>query len=353
MRHELKEYVEIAYSFFYALQRIVSHPYSHCPQGLMALLYLHRFGSTFVLNLFKNNFMIKKLMILGVSLACLTACNNDNDFDSNEVELVNVKFNVNALSVDVQPMAKTRSVGTRASARDVLTDIQYHFFNTKTSERTSGTQSIGADANFGEFSVMLPPGNYNAIFLGNTANNKGGLFTISFGGYISSETAFSVNDKEVFYHKTTYDISNSGQSEEVGLSRLVGKLVLQLTDDDIPSDISRISANIEYLPRFKPMYNQSATSAVGNAGWSTRDLTFSSNNIDVLEIYYLPHTSRKIILTVYGSDNSVLASTEVQYSIYSNKRTIVQGKLFDIINSRDFNVTVSDEWDEDVIIPLQ
>lgn len=54
--------------------------------------------------------MIKQLMILGVSLVCFTACSKDNGLVNNEAKKVEVKFNVQALNVDVQPMNVSKSI---------------------------------------------------------------------------------------------------------------------------------------------------------------------------------------------------------------------------------------------------
>lgn len=293
-------------------------------------------------------------MILVVSLACFTACNKDNGFINDEAPKVKVKFNVQALNVNVQPMAILKSARTRAIAKDVLTDIQYYFFNTETNEKVSGSHSLLTDGEtFGQLSVMLSPGNYNAIFLGNTANNVNGTFSVDLGDNISSASAFSVFNKEVFYTKTSYTINNATKSEEVDLSRIVGKLILQLNDKVVPNNVSKIGVSFEYLPRFRPMYNESTTSTTGYHATFNQDLNFTNSQIDELGIFLLPQTSKTMTISIYGLDNTIFASTKVVFSIYANKRTIVQGNLFDVINERDFSITVSDAWGEDVVIPLQ
>lgn len=292
-------------------------------------------------------------MILGVSLACFTACNKDKGFENNEVKKVEVKFNVQALNVDVQPMNAARSVTTRAEEKSVLTDIQYYFFNTVTNEKVSGNQSSSTTGGaFGQISVMLSPGRYDAVFLGNTANNAGGIFSVNLGDNITSNSAFSVFNKEVFYLKTTYDITSATKSEEVDLSRVVGKLVLQLNDKNIPNDVSRIGVSFDYLPRFRPMYNESTTTPIGYHETFNKDLVFTNSQIDELGVFLLPQQSKTMTITTYDSKNNPLGSTHVVFSIYSNKKTVIQGNLFDILNGRGFTITVTDTWDADVIIPL-
>lgn len=210
----------------------------------------------------------------------------------------------------------------RASASSVLTNIQYCFYNTATNETVKGNQSITTNAtNFGELSVMLAPGSYNAVFIGNTASNPRGTLSVNFSNSFSSDVAFTVSDKEVFYTKTTYAITNTSTSEDVNLSRLVGKLVLQLNDVNVPSYVGKVKVTFDYLPRFKPMYNESATSAVGYAADFEKNLSFTSSQIDEMSVFLLPQTSRTMKIGIYDSSNTELASTQVVFSIYQNKRT--------------------------------
>lgn len=290
-------------------------------------------------------------------LSCLLSCSKNDDVeDSVETEKVQVLFSVKTLDVDVQPMdsPQLKSLDTRAAANSILNDIQYCFYNTETNEIVKGSQSKATDvANFGKLSVMLTPGNYHAIFIGSTSNNPGGTLSVNFGTAFSSDVSFTTLDKEVFYTRTTYAITNTSTAEDVDLSRIVGKLVLRLTDTSIPSYFGKIKVKFDYLPRFRPMYNESATNPTGYAADFEKDLSFTSSQIDETGLFLLPQTSRIMRITIYNSSNEELASTQVSFSIYSNKRTIIQGNILDVINNRGFNITVSDEWDEDVIIPIQ
>lgn len=40
-------------------------------------------------------------------------------------------------------------------------------------------------------------------------------------------------------------------------------------------------------------------------------------------------------------------------NIYKNRRTIISGKLFDVLNNRNFTITIADEWGNDVNIPIE
>jgi hypothetical protein len=315
-------------------------------------------NSNFVVVLFNITTDMKKKIIYLMFLSCLLSCSKNDDVeDLAEAEKVQVLFSVKTLNVDVQPMdsPQLKSLDTKSAANSILTDIHYYFFNTSNSELvTSGSQSINSDAaNFGKLSIMLTPGTYNAIFIGNTANNQGGTFSMNLGTVLSSASGVSVTDKEVFYTNTTYTITPNSTSENVDLSRLVGKLILRLTDTNIPSYIGKINAQFNYLPRFLPMYNESATNPTGGGSDLNKDLSFTDSQISEMDVFLLPQTLRTLKITIYDEDNKELASTQVIFSIYSNKRTIIQGNILDVINQKDFNITVSDEWDSDVIVPIQ
>ena len=105
--------------------------------------------------------MIKKLLFLWVSLACLTSCSKENGLESPEVEKVQVKFNVQALDVNVEPMkanSMAMKVGTRAAATTVLTNIQYYLKNTTTGKTYSGEQTLAsAGSDFGTSLYGYPP----------------------------------------------------------------------------------------------------------------------------------------------------------------------------------------------------
>ena len=69
--------------------------------------------------------------------------------------------------------------------------------------------------------------------------------------------------------------------------------------------------------------------------------------------YVLPQTNRSVNFTIYDKAGAKLGSTSVRVDFYQNRRTIVSGNLLDIISQKPFSITVTDDWEDDVIIPLQ
>ena len=67
----------------------------------------------------------------------------------------------------------------------------------------------------------------------------------------------------------------------------------------------------------------------------------------------LPQTGRSVTLTLFDSSGAELGSTSVAVSFYQNRKTIVEGNLLDIISQKPFAITVTDDWGEDVVVPLE
>jgi hypothetical protein len=82
-------------------------------------------------------------------------------------------------------------------------------------------------------------------------------------------------------------------------------------------------------------------------------LTIQSSAANEFGFYVLPQAGRTLTLSIYDDLGTELGTTSVPVSFYRNKRTIVEGNLLDVINQKSFVVTGSDEWDSDVVVPIQ
>lgn len=303
-----------------------------------------------------NTIMIKKLFLLWVSLACLTSCSKENGLESPEAEKVQVKFNVQALDVNVEPMkanSMAMRVGTRAAATTVLTNIQYYLKNTTTGKTYSGEQTLAsAGSDFGNIALWIPAGTYQITFFGYGASNSNGSALM----YVDNDynkTYVNVKDKDSFFLNTETTISDATNQVDVNLSRLNGKLVIKL-NDVIPSDIKKIKAKLSYLPLYDVTKGYAITE--GSSGIATimeSYLTIQSSAANEFGFYVLPQAGRTLTLSIYDELGTELGSCSVAVSFYQNKRTIVEGNLLDVINQKPFAVTVSDVWDTDVNVPLQ
>lgn len=294
--------------------------------------------------------MYKKILVLCLSLACITSCTKDEteSLSNNEVQ---VQFNVKTLNVDVEPIVRTRTTSTASS---VLNSLQYWFYNGTTRKIIQGSQSLATDGDkFGTLSLMLSPGDYYGMIWGTNANNADGTFSIAMGDSYTSTSKFTMFDKEVFFNNTKYTITAATKNQDVTLSRLVGKLVLKLTDTSIPTDVAKIKISFGYYKRWAIYDDEATTDAQGFQDDFSKELTYSSTSIDEFDLFMLPQSNKTMIISIFDASGNQMASTNVPFSIYKNKRTVISGNLFDVLNQRPFTVNVVDTWDEDVNVPLQ
>lgn len=70
-------------------------------------------------------------------------------------------------------------------------------------------------------------------------------------------------------------------------------------------------------------------------------------------ILYAPREKSYIEISLIDADNNELGTTNVTYSIYQNRRTIIHGNLTDVIKQKPFVITITDDWGTDVDVPLK
>ncbi|WP_163222020.1 fimbrillin family protein [Bacteroides sp. 214] len=291
------------------------------------------------------------------TLVAFCSCSNENGIeDMPDTEMVQVNFNVKALDVDVQPMNSPmlRSSSTRADASSVLTIINYYLKNTVTGKIYSGEQRISdvGSSEFGNISLWIPTGTYQLVFFGYGTDNSAGTATM----YVEKDynrAMINLKNKDSFYLKTEKTIGAENDRVEINLSRLNSKLVVKL-NDAVPSDIKKVKVKMSYYPVFNTQ-NETVTheGSSGIASVMESYLTIENGNVNEFGFYLLPQSGRTLTLSVYDESNNELGACSITVSFYRNKKTIVEGNLFDVITQKPFVVTVSDEWDEDVIVPIQ
>ena len=291
----------------------------------------------------------KKIAMMVVSFLILTACSNNNENDvveKGESKMVKVTFNVQSLNVDVEPMqSRTRS----ASANDVLSYIDYAIYKTGALLKT-GSQSITANAStFGTIEETLPTGEYYLVFTGRTGENANiGNFQCTWDESIGHARVSSYN-KDLFYLKKTHTITQES-NVNIEMPRLVGKLVFRLTDTEKPSDVAKVMVNF---------YDGASWSVLDNCVLTNRSTTrseeirFTNGAFEEIGFYLLPHDNGGGTIKTYDSNDNEIASVPFNFDIKSHQKTIVSGNLFDVINGRDFTITVLDEWVDDININLQ
>ena len=291
----------------------------------------------------------KEIVMMVVSFLVLTACSNNNENDvveKSESKMVKVTFNVQSLNVDVEPMqSRTRS----ASANDVLSYIDYAIYKTGALLKT-GSQSITANAStFGTIEEVLPTGEYYLVFTGRTGENaNAGNFQCTWDESIGHARVSSYN-KDLFYLKKTHTITQES-NVNIEMPRLVGKLVFRLTDTEKPSNVAKVMVNFYDGASWSVLDNRILTN---RATTRSEEIRFTNGAFEETGFYLLPHDNGGGTIKTYDSNDNEIASVPFYFDIKSHQKTIVSGNLFDVINGRDFTITVLDEWGDDININLQ
>ena len=290
---------------------------------------------------------MKQFCFSMVLLLALVSCSNDNEITPEE-KACEVMFNVSTLDVEVQPMSRAT-----VPASDALTNIHYYVKNTSTNKVFQGTQTLAnAGSEFGTIKLWLPVGTYEATFFGYGTNNTSGQALM----YVHKDTQsprISLKNKDSFIFYDDVTIDNETRNVDVNLTRLNGALVIKL-NDEIPSDIGKIKVALNYYPEWI-VENEKAIYE-GNSGLATQfsdELTIKNSSVEEYTFYVLPQTGCSATLTLYDSSGAELGSTSVAVSFYKNRKTIVEGNLLDIISQKPFAITVTDEWGDDVVVPLE
>lgn len=290
---------------------------------------------------------MKQLFLSMVLLLALAACSNEKEISPTIEKEHAVVFNVSTLDVEVQPMSRATS-----PASDVLTNIEYCIRDINTDKFYEGKQSLEVDgSDFGTIKLWLPAGTYEVTFFGYGTKNKSGQ-AYMYRDMDYNSLWLNVKNKDSFIYNEEITIEQSTANIDVNLTRVNGALVIKLADE-IPSDIGRIEVSFNYYPRWGVESEKAYFE--GNGGLSTaynEDLTIIDSRVEEYVYYILPQV-RTVTLSIYGSNGTQLGATSVSAEFFRNKRTIIQGNLLDIISQKPFSITVSDEWEDDVVIPLQ
>lgn len=306
--------------------------------------------------------MFKNKIVLGImSLAFFAACSNNEDSEvTKQSELVNVKFNVKSLDVDVEPMggnANSRKAPTTRAASspgDALHTIHYALMKVGSYQVITGEQTkASAGDDFGTIQLTVAPGDYNIFFVATGANPaKDASLTFNWDETYTSATGFTMRNQEIFTYHERSMIDNTNTSFDVEVERLVGKLVVNLTDEELQGDIEKVKVSYEYLPQYLFYSDESRKDKWGNYGSVDTEIEFKDGHFSEHAKFITPQNGIVVTLTTYDINEQEIASTSVTCNIYKNRRTIISGKLFDVLNNRNFTITVVDEWGNDVNVPL-
>ena len=290
---------------------------------------------------------MKKFLLLGlVGFIGFTSCSNDEEPPQLSGEKIKVQFNVSAMGVDVAPMS-------RASAKEALTQIECKIYNYSNYETTTISQTQKQDGeNFGTITAWLAPGEYNVGIIGAGVNGAGDnmnsnavSISRSNHGYFNARS----NDKDAFGFTKSITIGNDSEIDSnVLLERYVGKLCIQI-NGNLPDIMKRVEVSFDH--RLWVSLADYTRSEIEGRKEVLQDLTISDGSLVEYTRFITPG-SISVKITTYDTSNKQISSMTVPVSIYPNKRTIIKGEAKNLLNQTPFEVSVNDEWDADVIVPL-
>ena len=199
------------------------------------------------------------------------------------------------------------------------------------------------DASFGTVALTLAAGTYQLVVI---AHNGEGSATIS-----STEKVTFPNNKvtDTFYYYGDLVVTSEVQSYDLTLSRAVAMFRMVLTDDEIPSTVTK----------FKFYYTGGSSTFSPSVGYGcvnskqTEIRTVSDDG--VYEIFTLPHTEEDVLtkLTVTAldaNDNTVKERVFENIPVTRNQITRYTGSFFGSGGSGQtsdgtFRLTADPDWD--------
>lgn len=287
---------------------------------------------------------MNKLLIIAAFVLCMVSCaNNDADIAPTD-DLVQMQFKVGALDVNNEPMNAKRAPGATRAAGDgtetgetetplssKVNEINYIIQNVSTGKTYQGKQTpTDAGDEFGTIKLWIAPGTYKTFFTAqNIVDGDGGTFStgLKYDGY-SFAYVYAINRDVFYYLDKQLAITKDMPSVDVNMSRENGKVVLQLTDD-FPNEIKSIKLNFSV----QPALNCEQLSTYNAQFPPKQEINLPVKNGKVEEWGFFMHPGKNLTLTIslIDADNNELGTTNVTYSIYQNRRTIIHGNLTDVI----------------------
>ena len=200
------------------------------------------------------------------------------------------------------------------------------------------------DASFGTVALTLAAGTYQLVVI---AHNGEGSATIS-----STEKVTFPNNKvtDTFYYYGDLVVTSEVQSYDLTLTRAVAMFRLVLTDEEIPSTVTK----------FKFYYTGGSSTFSPSAGYGCvnskqTEIRAVTDGVTTFDIFTLPHTEEDVLtkLTVTAldaNDNTVKERIFENVPVTRNQITRYTGSFFGSggsgqISDGTFRLTADPDWD--------
>ena len=203
------------------------------------------------------------------------------------------------------------------------------------------------DSDFGTVALTLAPGTYHLVVI---AHNGDGSATIT-----SEEKVTFPNNKvtDTFYYYGDLVVTSDVQSYDLTLTRAVAMFRLVLTDEEIPSSVSKFK--FYYTGGSSTVSPKDGYGCVNSKQTEIRTVPVGSPDGTSFDIYTLPHTEEDVLtkLTVTAldaNDNTVKERVFENVPVIRNQITRYTGSFFGSGGSGQqsdgtFRMTADPDWD--------
>ena len=236
---------------------------------------------------------------------------------------------------------------TRAATdiTDLCTRLNIALFQDGTKVKTIAQKED--DASFGTVALTLAAGTYQLVVI---AHSGEGSATIT-----SEEKVTFPNNKvtDTFYYYGDLVVSDSQQSYDLTLTRAVAMFRLVLTDEEMPSNVSKFK--FYYVGGSSTFNPSSGYGCVNSKQTEVRTVSADFVSGTAFDIYTLPHTEEdvltKLIVTALdANDNTVKERTFENVPVTRNQITRYTGSFFGSGGSGQqsdgtFRLTADPDWD--------
>jgi hypothetical protein len=298
--------------------------------------------------------MKKVFLMLSVCLIFFS-CKKEEE-DSQPVinkKLFPVSFNLSGFKVQTGAISKLAS---KASASNDLSESVNYIYYSVWDEYGSGGQLIksinqtSADPDFGTIRDSLPEGSYFvAVFaskrpINATPDESGSLGT--------QRVLMDLPATDVFYANATIAVGGE-VAESLTLSRIVGKLVIQI-EDVIPLDARDLHIST-YRWANSVTFSSGRSDGFSWANSYTYTFKQAEKGKAGVKIYMWPlgsSFSDFYTISVRNNAGATIATKDVsEILIERNKRTLLKGELF-TAGSGGIDIDVDKDWDEGYEYPF-
>ena len=278
-----------------------------------------------------------KSKLLFIALALLFAACEKPIFD----KAAGIEKNANVI-LHMTPYVQESFTRAATDITELCSRLNIAIFDTEGTKVKTVSQKEG-DASFGTVAMKLAAGTYHLVVI---AHNGDGSATIT-----SEEKVTFPNNKvtDTFYYYGDLEVTDSQQSYDLTLTRAVAMFRLVLTDEAMPSSVSKLK--FYYTGGSSTFSPKDGYGCVNSRQTEVRTVAADG----IYDIYTLPHTEQdvltKLTVTALDADDNIIKERLFEnVPITRNQITRYTGSFFGSGGSGstsdgNFRLTANPDWD--------